>query len=461
MCEPDVACSRGGDGGSGERERHHRSNAFRTTTTIIFSPASPLPAMDFGLNRLSRSSYEFPEDVLATELSMSSEISQDTMGTFGQNRRSRYESSPTSPCFVVDELNEPILNYPPDSPLAMTKNITIPPVLVPIDGLLFRHPSRKASTDSLLSISTVSSKHIKPKQRTTGGPSDAPMPFELLWLRDTTIKMMIEQEAFRTVSPTFSYAGYSPTSGLAYFMPPKREIFIFHYLLFDTALPILRRITLNEDDNKDHISRHVNLVLKQNGVYTVSGTEYAIGTGEALEWHFEYTANVRNIHGKPQNEGERTLTPLTFSCNPRLLLPGQGRKVKLMQVMHKSIIGKLTSTKLDPPDPSRLGGPMVELPGNADSLKVLPAADATSTRFMKLWNSHRRAMSHAPGVENISPIASPTKRTTPSGTSPTVRRRRSSSAGQSEQPNISALAKSGYLSHRILDSSQAVLSSFL
>ncbi|KAJ6621228.1 hypothetical protein B0H10DRAFT_1675858, partial [Mycena sp. CBHHK59/15] len=90
------------------------------------------------------------------------------------------------------------------------------------------------------------------------------LPSNISWLKDIVVELLVDQEGFRAVHPTFKFMGYSKQArgwdsphsldgGLALFRPVKRETFHFHYAPLD-SLPILRRITVNEDETRDFIS---------------------------------------------------------------------------------------------------------------------------------------------------------------------------------------------------------------
>ncbi|KII93591.1 hypothetical protein PLICRDRAFT_79183, partial [Plicaturopsis crispa FD-325 SS-3] len=63
----------------------------------------------------------------------------------------------------------------------------------------------------------------------------------------------IDQEGFRSIQPSFKFTGFSPRAGIADFMPTKRESFVFHHAPLDSA-PVLRRVLVNGDASRDHIS---------------------------------------------------------------------------------------------------------------------------------------------------------------------------------------------------------------
>ncbi|KAI8981226.1 hypothetical protein BD414DRAFT_376978, partial [Trametes punicea] len=95
------------------------------------------------------------------------------------------------------------------------------------------------------------------------------LPEVLGWLRDICIELWIDQEGFRAIRPRFRLAGYtspspSPitgpssiadalTRGIARFEPTRRQGALYHHGALDSA-PVLRRLTLADDEEKDYIS---------------------------------------------------------------------------------------------------------------------------------------------------------------------------------------------------------------
>lgn len=154
---------------------------------------------------------------------------------------------------------------------------------------------------------------------------------------------------------------------VAEFMPAKRQVLNLHYALFD-GLPILRQVTVNGEEDCDCISRQVTLSLKCNDVYTVRGSEtaslytYHYGNGSRthkLRWKFDSLVDYRR-HNEGSGrvlDGEKTLTPLTFSCSPLLLDPSQGKKIRLMHIVRKSVVAKLVAEKVEPTPSRRVSAP--------------------------------------------------------------------------------------------------------
>ena len=198
------------------------------------------------------------------------------------------------------------------------------------------------------------------------------LPISLSWLQSTALEVMIDQEGFRMIKPVFKLAGYSrPTmmesevasldahivSATVDFMPLQRKSFTFHHSALDTP-PVLRRLMINGDGSRDYLSRQAYLILKANGPYTVQGTEPVqsprlspAGEPPVLVWRFDYFVADRRTEAGRIIPGEKTLTPLSFSCSPGLLQPTQAKKIRVVHVVKKSVAAKLTATKVEPPMP--------------------------------------------------------------------------------------------------------------
>ncbi|KAJ3800202.1 hypothetical protein GGU11DRAFT_774269 [Lentinula aff. detonsa] len=238
----------------------------------------------------------------------------------------------------------------------------------------------------------------------------AELPRNLTWLKDTVVEILIDQEGFRSITPTFRFAGYSTNTrsldssekviegGAAQFVPISRQTFNFHYAPFD-GQPVLRRISIN-GTSRDHVSRQATMSLKSNGVYTVRGSETSTisskgASGDSsleapkLRWKFDYFVDDRRGSGKV--EGEKTFTPLTFSCSPLLFHPLQGKKIRLMHVMKKNVVTKLVAEKMELPrtTSSRSPSPLLRDPGTSS-----PPLARVEPSKAHIWNLHRRLQSH-------------------------------------------------------------------
>jgi len=228
------------------------------------------------------------------------------------------------------------------------------------------------SSRSNLSCTTHDSNRIISDNPSIGTARFPHLPVSLSWLQSTTLEIMIDQEGFRMIKPVFRFAGYSwPTttesdaislgvhlvSAMADFMPLQRKSFAFHHSSLDTP-PVLRRLMVNGDRSRDYLSRQAYLILKANGPYTVQGTELAqslrhfpAADPPVLAWRFDYVVGDRRTEAGRIIPGEKTLTPLSFTCSPALLQSTQAKKIRVVHVVKKSVATKLTATKMEPPMP--------------------------------------------------------------------------------------------------------------
>ena len=278
-------------------------------------------------------------------------------------------------------------------------------------------PPRDRMTDH--SFPSQYSPSIEPSSSSSSSSSN--LPDHLAWLQDVTISLCVDQESFRTVFPSFKLVGYtkptlsirsspagtqkqfaggndgnscggSPTkqhqqqhhsdlvdqastgpdsTGMAEFMPVKRESFVFHHSPLDPP-PSVRRLSVNGDESRDYLSQYAHLSIKSTGgfqVYVVRGSETRRGGSDAdgetatsarsarvwgssaikLEWRFEYAVeDKRKADGTKAGDGEKFLTPLRFSCSPGLLHPKQGRKVTVLSVWKKSLQPRVLASRLQP-----------------------------------------------------------------------------------------------------------------
>jgi hypothetical protein len=421
---------------------------FSTLPSPIFAPPSP-----------SCSSFGDP-------------ISPSNSFTFFRRQfrlRSPGNDSPTRPKNLFNATDENF--YGPPSPSAHSSL----PDSVPCSPLTATAPvtlPRRRRLNSSTTISTISSvascspaPTIHPS-KTPKTPNFEYLPAELSWLKEISLELWIDQEGFRAIKPSFKLVGYSEITrslepfgrdsdpvlqpdgtpkmyaGIVDFMPVTRQIFIYHRSALDSA-PVLRRITVNGDEGYDYLSRQASLPLK-NGIYTVRGhetcslaslndsTDLAISDKDANvrpRWKLEYFVQDRKAKtsGKIMN-GEKTFTPLTFSCSPLLLHSLQGKKVRLMHVVRKSVTTKIMAEKLEPPKPP-ISNPVLLPFGLKANMMLSPNIVHPPTN--DAWNMHRRAYSHVPD-ENMSPnlpLASKRIERQANNAKP-VRRRRASSAGE-------------------------------
>ncbi|KAF6766686.1 hypothetical protein DFP72DRAFT_28338 [Ephemerocybe angulata] len=207
---------------------------------------------------------------------------------------------------------------------------------------------------------TVRSRKTAPMART----KELEPTTEFVWLHGISIALLIDQEGFRSATPSFKYSGVNrskldQTTCTVIFKANSKNGFNFHYNPFD-RLPILRRVTIHGEESKDYISKQAQLTLKANGVYSVHGAEIsslspmharilsplmAATEPEKLDWEFQYLVNDRlDVHGRVL-DGEKELVPLTFTCSPWLLHPSQGKRVNLIHIFKKGVSTKLTAEK--------------------------------------------------------------------------------------------------------------------
>ena len=294
-----------------------------------------------------------------------------------------------------------------------TRNYGFPEFVPPVHGastdgkqaLMLVTPTRRSIlTDHDMNLVEASSPRIrhehhdyKPSHQVESFlPKHFRQPEEdFAWIRDMTVQCLVDQEGFRSAQPSFKLSGIVhlrsslepqiPSPATAQFKPITRQSFLFHHAAFETP-PILRRVTTNDEETHDYVSRQAHLTLKYNGVYVVHGHEISSvdhdGEAQKLSWQFEYLVDDRRLDVSGRIiDGEKVLTPLTFSCSPELLLPAQGKRVNIMHVFKKSIASKLLAEKLQPPGtPNPNDGPE---PPNTLS----PGKNHG-------WSLHRRVKSH-------------------------------------------------------------------
>jgi len=262
------------------------------------------------------------------------------------------------------------------------------------------------------------------------------------WLQDITVQFLVDQEGFRAAQPNFKFAriarlrssqhSRSPDTVMAQFRPITRQAFHFHYAPFESP-PVLRRVTVDDDETHDYVSKQAYLTMKTNGVYVLYGHEVSNTTHDSdaskLYWQFEYLVDDRLLDGSGRiMEGEKILTPLTFSCAPSLLSPGQGKRNNIMHVFKKGVAPNLVSEKLQAPGTAR--------PQNGHGGTL--ASSQTDAHFFSskahTWNLHRRGQSH--GIRNAEPQAAQRSPASELRRSEhrLPRRRRASSADENHNP---------------------------
>ncbi len=236
-----------------------------------------------------------------------------------------------------------------------------------------RSPGLKSVNVSLPHALEVIQDHHQtpsPNRRISLSPFSSPYEEDFPWLKDITVQFLIDQEGFRDAEPCFKFSGIlrvrsasqtrKPEKLMAQFRPVSRQHFHFHHAPLESP-PVLRRITVNSDESSDYVSKQAHLTLKLNGVFVVQGHEMSLAEHNSesskLCWQFEYLVDNRriDISGSSRDlEGEKTLTPLTFSCSPELLLPSQAKRINIMHVFKKSVAPKIVAEKLQPPASTRV-----------------------------------------------------------------------------------------------------------
>ncbi|VDB84250.1 unnamed protein product [Peniophora sp. CBMAI 1063] len=260
----------------------------------------------------------------------------------------------------------------------------------------------------------------------------AQLPIALAWLKDATVELLIDQEGFRTARPAFVLKGYSGpppradgsppsltdhlTHGRADFMPVERKELVFHHSSLD-ASPILRRVHVGADEAHDYVRREARLGLKGTGAYTVRGTEAVhmpshplplnrthglpnLPPYAELPWQFDYFVHERKRKdGQPWKAegGEKALAPLLFACAPGVLAPAQARKVKIVQVVMKSVAGKLVAEKIAPPMPA---GTVEVRKGSGEHTKAARKTYGQENGVSGVHTGHRRSRSQAQAVDH-------------------------------------------------------------
>ncbi|KAJ2929236.1 hypothetical protein H1R20_g7852, partial [Candolleomyces eurysporus] len=231
---------------------------------------------------------------------------------------------------------------------------------------------------------------------------------EFVWLHGISIDLLIDQEGFRSTTPSFKYSGVNrserdKTTCTVTFKATSKQGFHFHYNPFDSS-PVLRRVTIHGEESKDYISKQAQLTLKANGVYSVHGAEISslspmhsrlftqMGHDpEKLDWEFKYRVEDRvDAYYGRVIDGEKTFIPLTFTCSPWLLHPSQGKRVNLIHIFKKGVAPKLTAEKFNPP-PTPI--PEISITSaNPDSPGLVQDEFIGPLTGAKL---HRRTRSHA------------------------------------------------------------------
>jgi hypothetical protein len=267
-----------------------------------------------------------------------------------------------------------------------------------------------SSSDISRSNGSRGSHDALPSPGDTGYSLD--LPPHLIWLSSIKIELMIDQENFREIRPCLRLAGMTTASGgqvMAEFKSMEQPAYHFHHSSFDPD-PVLRRLVVDGDEEYDALSRLASLTLKGEGMYTVTGSEplrsptknshtgsfhpFVTDSNQTLEtkasWKFVYNVADRLSPTGQRVPGEKTLTPLSFSCAPRLLHADVGHRVSLLQVARKLTRSKLFAKLVSPvkslaPEMSSVAGARTPLTRSKEKENFPPSA----------WYVHSRQHSAA------------------------------------------------------------------
>ena len=387
-CSTDYACTKQG-----------------TDKSPFFDTISPADILDSG----TLSTIEFALPSSHSGNSLSSLISEDktpTQATYSQTTCKKQLEKPLPPFPRVEEtqaLDISISNISAteQNDDSRTSSSDSGQVKKPMASSVPETKSESWLDDDNISFSDAEDESI------LGPDSELPVPClkHAQWLRDIAIELWIDQEGFRAIRPEFYLASVSNTlpyascsdthpkegkdiyltpfddplfTTVAEFLPVSRAGYYFHHAALDRA-PTLNRIAANRDETRDYLTRTATLVLRDNGVFFVQGTEdyhvdcdtttttattttptsdslglgYSHGEREhiiRLNWRFEYFVSNRRPDGRSKHKGEKVFTPLSFSCTPALLAPERAHKVKVLHIMKKTLLPNLVAQKLEPPD---------------------------------------------------------------------------------------------------------------
>ncbi|KAF7968131.1 hypothetical protein HWV62_31803 [Athelia sp. TMB] len=425
------------------------STSCQTLSTLpspIFGPPSPSPSGNFSSTLPSSSA--FWKKLRPSSRSSSHGHNSPVKGRFTRN-------SPLQSPSRFSTASPIELEFPDSAPCSPDTTTAATP---------FYRRQRVISNSTIASIASCPLPSVAPVAvPSLAGLIHETLPQSLSWLKDIKLHLSIDQEGFRAVDAHFRLAGWSEHTrslypferdntdadtasfhaGVADFVPVMRQTFVFHHSALDTP-PILRRISVNKDETREYISRHASLTLKRNGVYTVSGSEAFspsslaqdldnenpdVGGNTRLKWKLEYIVLDRIFDARGGAiVGEKTLTPLSFSCSPFLLHPLQGKKVRLMRILKKNMFTNILAEKLDPPAPPSLSiniyrqAPAQKRTGNS-------SGPYPSHKKKGSWSFHRRVRSQAPDENNDPALLRATERAALRGHPRPARKRRASSAG--------------------------------
>ena len=175
-------------------------------------------------------------------------------------------------------------------------------------------------------------------------------------LEGLVLRIHVDQERFREVSPTFVFHGFKeaalkkgdviadrraergekdgaayaassagPSNVLVEYKMHRTESFCFHYSVSSAlcclghanaisslqpldSSPTVRKLTVDGDDKHDYLSREAALILKTNGLYSVKASELK---GTAM-WQFTYSVEDRKNFAGDKIPGEKVMVSDPF-----------------------------------------------------------------------------------------------------------------------------------------------------
>ncbi|WVQ66223.1 uncharacterized protein L199_004402 [Kwoniella botswanensis] len=189
--------------------------------------------------------------------------------------------------------------------------------------------------------------------------------------------------------------------------PKERDKWSFHHAALE-GLPVLRRLTINNDEKYDFLSRSATLQIKEPGVYSVCGQEER---GKA-EWKFEYLVqNKISPKSREQIANERIIVPLGLYVSPNFFNPDRALKTSLLNLFKKTLASNMMSEKIRPP---HIGKPPAPAPATAVATSEKESIPTTTAKSEIPPLQHRKrsqTQSHVPVIGAVT-----SKNVTPSHT---------------------------------------------
>ncbi|OCF62043.1 hypothetical protein L486_01709 [Kwoniella mangroviensis CBS 10435] len=179
--------------------------------------------------------------------------------------------------------------------------------------------------------------------------------------------------------------------------PKERDKWSFHHAALE-GLPVLRRLTINNDEKHDFLSRSATLQIKEPGVYSVCGQEER---GKA-EWKFEYLVqNEISPNSREQIANERIIIPLGLYVSPNFFNPDRALKTSLLNLFKKTLASNIMSEKIRPP---HIGKPPAP-PSAATAISEKEGITMTTVKSELALIQHRKrsqTQSHIPTIGAVS-----------------------------------------------------------